>query len=456
MFQGFRAWFKVKILRRHSREIKRLREFVYLDEVSVTSLLSSILGAIPSEITESLTKSTRSEFSGGGEYKVSATLKANAGVKREITRTSDYQVLRKASIQATFKDLYASVESSLVLRSGRLPELKSAVKRRIRNVKPGDSDVIPWIIDGANMKRGQLLELQVELRADAIFRTSTIISSMTNIIGQSPALAAEVDTHEMRTAIEVNGFIQELMAGLIPIKCRVLDYEISRIDGREFIVHSQLFSELPAAYRQRRKPLYLAGVVEEALFWKDIRRVLFSESVVKVLCRVGRDQVQDSWSPVKLVDVLKEVIPDMESAMDDFGPSALMALSGGVDDNSEASQLRHAALIRYGELLVDSQGITMPDQLRQRIEQIAFSGASRMGSVTANREVFGEVAHCVSSGLSCQFAPDDLARMRGEALAQHGLMVDGSLSVRPNNSSVRLGDPANGSFIDAEIVAIYW
>ncbi|MFD3499927.1 hypothetical protein [Streptomyces sp. NPDC058678] len=453
--QRFKVWFRLKILRRGVREMKRLREFIYLDEVSVTSLLASILGAIPSEITEKLTNSTRSEISGGGEYKASMA-KVNAGVKREITRTSDYQVLRKASIQATFRDLYARLETSLVLRSGPLPELKPAMLRKIRHSSTGSSGISPWIVDGASLKRGQLLELQVELRADAIFRTSTIISSMTNIIGQSPALAAEVDTHEMRTAIEVNGFIQELMAGLIPIKCRVLDYEISNVNGRNFLVHSDLFPELPVAYRRIRKPLHLVGVVEEALFWKDIRRVLFSSSPVKVLCRVGRDGVQDSWSPVKLVDVLKEVIPDMESAMDDFGPSALRAMTGGVDDGQDVSQLREAALNRYGELLVDSQGETMPGGLRSQIEVISSARASQLGSVAANRLAFQEVAECVSSGIACQFSPDDLARMRGQSLAQFGLMVDGSLSVRPANSSGRLDGDIDGNFIDAEIVAIYW
>ncbi|MFD5815082.1 hypothetical protein [Streptomyces sp. NPDC127038] len=435
--------------------MKRLREFIYLDEVSVTSLLASILGAIPSEITEKLTNSTRSEASGSGEHKFVAG-KVNAGIKREVTRTSDYQVLRKASIQATFKDLYASVESSLALRSGHLPELKPAVRRKIRNASPGGLDIAPWIFDSTELKRGQLLELQVELRADAIFRTSTIISSMTNIIGQSPALAAEIDTQEMRTAIELNGFIQELMAGLIPIKCQVLDYEISSIAGRDYIVHSSLFSELPLIYRRNRKPLHLVGVVEEALFWKDIRRVLFSSSPVKVLCRVGHDRVQDSWSPVKLVDVLKEVIPDMESAMDDFGPSALRALTGGMDDSRDVSQLRQAALIRYAELLIESQGLTMPEALRARITEIASARSSQLGSVIANRTIFREVTECVSDGISHRFASEDLGRLRGQALAQFGLMVDGSLSVRPENSSGRLDETVDGKFIDAEIVAIYW
>ncbi|MYS43318.1 hypothetical protein GTY23_19170 [Streptomyces sp. SID5998] len=423
--------------------------------MSVTSLLASILGAIPSEITEKLTNSTRSEVSGGGEYKAT-TAKANLGVKREVTRTSDYQVLRKASIQATFRDLYANVESTLILRSGPLPEFKAAVRRKIRDAMAGNLEVSPWVVDTANLRRGQLLELQVELRADAIFRISSIISSLTNIVDQSPALAAEIDTLELRTAIEVNGFIREMMAGLIPIKCKILDYEVATLRGRDFVVHSQLFSSFPSTRPLNRKPLYLVGVVEEALFWKDIRRVLFSNSSVRVLCRVGRESVQNAWSPVKLVDVLKEVIPDMETVMDDFGPSALRALTGGVDTNQDVTQLRHAALLRYGELLVDAQGEIMSHDLRSRIQRIADSRSSHMGSVAANRVAFGEIAECVTSELSCRFSPDDLARMRGRALNQYGLMVDGSLSVRPQNSSGRLDDLSSGEFIDAEIVAIYW
>ncbi|MCI4084350.1 hypothetical protein MRQ86_29385 [Streptomyces sp. MMS21 TC-5] len=423
--------------------------------MSVTSLLSSILGAIPSEITEKLTNSTRSEFSGGGEYKTTTT-KANIGAKREITRTTDYQVLRKASIQATFRDLYANVESSLALRSGPLPEFKSRERRDIRDAMAGNSEVSPWIIDAVNLERGQLLELEVELRADAIFRTSTIISSVTNIIDQSPILSAEADTQEMRSAIELNGFIREMMAGLVPIRCKVLDYEVANLGGRDFIIHSQLLSGIPASNMPVRKPLHLVGVVEEALFWKDIRRVLFSNSSVRILCRVAKGQVQESWSPVKLVDVLREVIPDMESVMGDFGPSALRALTGGAENNRDASQLRHAALVRYAELLAEVRGSAMTDSLRSQVERIADFRAPTMGSVSSNRAAFREVTELISNELSVRLPPDTLAEMRAQALSQHGLMIDGSLSVRPDDPSGRLDDLGSANFIDAEIVAIYW
>lgn len=451
MLRRFGTWIWSKISRRGTPELKRLREFIYLDEVSVTSLLSSIRGAIPSEITQKLTRSARTENSGGGEYKTSL-FKVTAGIKREITSTTDYQVLRKASIQATFKDLYANVESSLVLRSTPMTEMTTAERKRIRE----GTETTPWLIKGASLKRGQLLELEVELRADPIFRTSTIIASMANIIGQSPSLSSEVDTQEMRTAIEVNSFIQELMAGLIPIKCQVLDYGVHEIEGQEFLVHSDALPALPEIYRRSRKPIYLVGVVEEGHFWKDIRRVLFSSSSMKVLCRVGRDHLQESWSPVKLVDVLKEVIPDMESAMDEFGPSALRSMTGEASGGNHLTQLRESALIRYGELLVDLQGSTMSDTLRARITQIASARSSELGNVISNRAAFTAVAECVATELSYRFAVEDLARLRAQSFGERGLLVDGSLAVRPENPSGRLDGDLEGKFIDAEIVAIYW
>lgn len=457
MSSRFIAWLKVKVLRRDVRNIKRLREFIYLDEVSVTSLLASILGAIPSEITEKLTNSTRSERSVGVNVGArDAAFKPTAGLKRETTRTNDYQVLRKASIQATFRDLYSNVESSLTLRPDPLPENLSKLKRKIRNSQPDPTAITPWIVPSADLRRGRLLELEVELRADALFRTSTIIASMASIIGQSTALASEADTRELQTASEISGFIRELMSGLIPIKCRALDYDVTSVNGMDLLVRKDLFPHIPEIYRQERKPLYVVGVLEEALFWKDIRRVLFSSSPVRVLCRVGRDEVQDSWSPVKLVDVFREVIPDMDSVMDTLGPSALRAMTGGADPTHDPAQLRRGALLQYGLLIAESQGVTLPDECRVQIESIAATRAGELGTIEGNRSVFGDVANHVSSALACQISREDLARMRSQVLAQSGLILDGSLSIRPESGDGRLEDPQEEKFLDVEIVAIYW
>jgi hypothetical protein len=52
MFEQFKAWRQRRRAAPAERKQNALREFVYLDDVSVTSLLSSRLGAIPSEFTD--------------------------------------------------------------------------------------------------------------------------------------------------------------------------------------------------------------------------------------------------------------------------------------------------------------------------------------------------------------------------------------------------------------------
>src|SRR5436190_1821131 len=107
-----------------------LREFVYLDEVSVTSLLSSRLGKVPSEFSDS------------------------------------------------------------------------------------------------DLRRGRLVEVEVELQADPVFRISAIASAFSELIEGKKRLFAGVDLDAFENVEEINDLLQKLMAGLIPLKCRVTDYVI--------------------------------------------------------------------------------------------------------------------------------------------------------------------------------------------------------------------------------------
>lgn len=83
-----------------------LREFVYLDEVSLLSLLSSQKGEI--------TDSTSEQASEGSEGSIDATVGANPGfvAKAEITsryqttNSSTIQTSRKATVQSRFRDLH--------------------------------------------------------------------------------------------------------------------------------------------------------------------------------------------------------------------------------------------------------------------------------------------------------------------------------------------------------------
>src|SRR4051794_15457514 len=106
---------------RRKRQAKKyasgpLREFVYLDEVSVYSLIASRKGPIATDYRDTTSTLLRSELEG--------TVGANAGVAKsevasriESSQSRETHSVRKAVIQSTFRELYDAEQGQLALRS---------------------------------------------------------------------------------------------------------------------------------------------------------------------------------------------------------------------------------------------------------------------------------------------------------------------------------------------------
>ena len=155
---------------------------MYLDEVSVYSLLASRKGAIATEFTESQTASLNSEVGGslGGGFGVT---KAEVRSRIESAQSRTSQVLRKAIIQTSFKELHDLERPGLRLacarNNSRTPETNSRadLERHLnQHLSTGH------IIDPRTLGRGDLIEVEVVLEADPIFRVSTIITTIREIL----------------------------------------------------------------------------------------------------------------------------------------------------------------------------------------------------------------------------------------------------------------------------------
>ena len=97
--EDVKGWFK-RGNRNRPRPISAepLREFVYLDEVSVYSLLASRKGRISAEFTESQAASLNNEV--GGSFNVGfGGLGSKLGGKSQTAQNQSSQVLSKAVIQ---------------------------------------------------------------------------------------------------------------------------------------------------------------------------------------------------------------------------------------------------------------------------------------------------------------------------------------------------------------------
>ena len=181
------SWLRRKRRRAFTARPGMRREFVYLDEVAVYSILASHKPGIATEFTESETASLNSEVKSSLGVGLGGT-KANLGAKMQASQVEATQVLRKAIIQTSFKELYDAERKSNRLRfhcNADLPEVRSHCDLEELLDSPEMDD---WIVDPHTLHRGEILEVEVELEADPIFRMATIITTFFELMEDNEQL----------------------------------------------------------------------------------------------------------------------------------------------------------------------------------------------------------------------------------------------------------------------------
>ena len=285
-----------------------LREFVYLDEVSVYSILASRKGAIATEFTESQTASLNSDVGGSVSVGFGGT-KAKIDSKMQAGRVQGSQVLRKAIIQTSFKELYDIERASLALSPpapDSVPTVK-AVSDIEETLNPLATD--SWLLDPSAIRRGELLEVEVELEADPIFRMASVITTLRELMEGNEELFGHAITTQLPQMRSMAQVLEGLLVGLVPIRGRLVDYASASIGGRDVLIHRSVLDQINPDARPETQTAYVVGVAERDLFWKDIRRILFSNARYTVFCRLATEGLADRWHPVKVADVLVGIVP---------------------------------------------------------------------------------------------------------------------------------------------------
>ncbi len=455
----FRNW---RMRRRRRRAARRggkgsLREFVYLDEVSVYSLIASRKGAVPSEINESESALIRSD--------IAAKAAANAGLAKgevssslEAQQSSGTQVVRKALVQSTFKELFDLERPNLPLHvdplSGPPPPLKDAAAL-LHHARTASS---VWAALAQELRRGTLLEFEVELEAEGIFRMNAIMNAFFEIVDENPKLLGSASLPNLVDGYMTNQLLERLLVGLVPIRGRAVDYRSVMIDSTELIVHQAVLDGMGDSDLTVR-PLYVVGVTERDLFWRDIRRVLFSHSRYSVLCRLGRDGPQSSWTPVKLVDVLKEVSSDLGSSIQEIGGylDRHHGLGSAGNDDQDRDAAMQKALTAYANDIVRQYGHEPSNGgLGVLNGPLSESHGGTYDTREGRRAAFTELTKRLESQFDFQAEPLVTAQLREAALDAAGFDLEGNL---PDQVQVEEQDESPSQdprYLDSNIVAIYW
>jgi hypothetical protein len=460
---SIRGWWKRRIRRsRRSKAAKQnrdkpLREFVYLDEVSVFSLMASRIGALATEFTESESTSLSTEVK--SRVGASAAV-AKAEVASSLTagESSETQIMRKSTVQSTFKELLDYVGEELVLKpssaDGQVPTVRQAGDLLALAGKDAD-----WVVDTQDLTRGRLVEVDVELEADDHFRASALLSTILDFLDTLPQMPEGLDTDGVLGAVTGTRMLEMLLAGLVPLRGRSIDYVHLTLEGRELIVRRPLLDQVPDL-RAEARDLVVVGVAERELFWRDIRRVLFSNSRFRMLCRVGRDGAQLDWNPVKMLDMLGAALPPLRDAVDEI-PALLASMGDESDGPDPVEDQMRIALEHYAVELtaVYEHPLTMNDLAARGLPTSAQVNVAAYGTFEERRAAFAELTGTLADELGFATTADRLETMRSAALVDAGALPPGSAAppvLVMEHDEKTDSDAEAVRYLDCEFVAIYW
>jgi hypothetical protein len=430
-----------------------LREFIYLDEVSLTSLYASKLGEIKDHISEDISRAEQAELA--AEFSAAAVMgKASINPRFQTSNARSMQTTRKAVIQslfAEFRNFDQKVhfsDSGTISPENQLPENRIEFNSISEISSNADGK---YALLAKQLKRGDLIEIKVELAVDEIFKISTLVSEFLEMAKSTPELVEMAGVEQQLQDVKpAHSFFQHLLSGLIPLRSRAIDYCVVRSESEEYIVRKDAVTN----FHGEIFPLEVVGVTEHLSYWKDIRRVLFSSSEFTMLCRVSRTGIHQSWTPVKMVDLLDLVTPIFREQVDSF--KNISFDSTALPQSLDHGDLAKALTFFYREYVTHIKGTTSEseqDVLEFISGQIIKVDAK---SIIGQNEAFRNLEEYLDGAMKTSMTPVEILELRKEARLHGGLKV---LADSAQNNTVIVqnnNDTSKNRIIDTEIIAIYW
>ena len=422
-----------------------LREFVYLDETSLRSLLSSQIGEVTDTTSRAISDGTLNEASGGIGLKAPVNVQMNT--RFQTTNSNTRQTSSKASVQSWFRELLQQPGLRLVKPIAEVSPAQTM--EALRAVL--DKSIL---ISATDLTRGSLVEFSVRLKADPVYHLGTVVSEFAGMVEDHPDLmTSNLSLDTFKEGLMVNKILQRLLVGLVPVRGEVIDYRVVEIEGAEHVVHVKALEGLEIETR----PLEIVGVTDQFAYWKDIRRVLFSEAEFTVLCRVSRGGLQRTWTPVKLADLFAALTPGLVDQLNEAALSPLLPKPRV--RATDARELRlGVALQLYASAMVSAAGTTLTDEQNARIEQRIYETSDRSWSASAQRSAFTAVADELRQVADIRVDPDIDLSLRERARILSGLPLFPSLEPKEAADSAPqlLSEGSVTRLLDVEVVAIYW
>ncbi len=417
-----------------------IREFVYLDEVAVTSMVSSLLGTVMESSTESVTREILAELATSHDAKVpfySGSVSGKVGGNLGSGRS----VHRKANIQAIFSELEGELQGRYCLRANKS---QSEQATHTASLSLDEALRRGWAVAVDDLARGKPFEVDVELGLDESYSILALIETFNDFASEQELIGEEA-AEAFRPAQSLGRVLRMMMGGLVPLDCTLPDLRVVSRSGSDFLVNTAMVPGLGVGSAAR--PVRLVAICEETLFWKDIRRVAFERGRYRITGRIARSGLQRTWSPIKMSEVIRRYAPEVARELDALPTTMAEAMHAGIATANSISPGLINALECFESSLAAKRGLHKGDSSMDELVRMINPGLS-YDTPDEWRPLFDKASRYLADKWVTEFSPEELLEARA------GLLPEGPRTAVPGvrNES----GSADGLYLEADIIAIHW
>lgn len=420
----------------------RHREFIYLDEVSVISLLAGLQGEIKESVTNTLARADETSVSASIAGPGNA---ASLGSKFGSTRTTTNEVVRRAVIQSTFRDLWQR-DIGVLLHD--TTGMKEKVRKPIADLADLERSMprlkkSKLVVALNDIRRGDLVEMDLAIEADQFFKMVTVGSTFLDLMEGRESLFG-VSANDLRQVAPMIEVLKELSVGLVPVRGLSTSHCVIDLGGESLVIAKVLLT--PGLLAESR-PLELVGFAESGSFWRDLRRTLFSGATYTAYARVERAVLETPWTPIKIADLLESVSPGLRDEV----AAPFEKLSAGLrsaDEDSDADELARFQLEGFADELRSALDIQVDGTVLESVIVASGRDVAEAATLVDQRRAFESVAVAIGGA---DIDRDTLLTVRSNWMTRTPDEVESMTGERPD--TVLSNSPVQ---VEVGFVALYW
>ncbi len=433
---------------RNRSPLSPIREFVYLNETSVESLLASADGEILVQRTSTASRSSEASLTAGLSGKTPIG-KASFAPALKTSKGSEVQELRKSVAQSAFARFRDRNAHQFTIR----PVNALTISRRGRKLlKATDGSALKKYKQGirvSDLKRGDLLEIETDLVAADIYKARTAISAVADVMDAYPSFASIELRDQLRAARPVTALIDSLNGDSIPVFGQNPSIGLQKIDGELWILNKAGISTGDDATK-----LSLEAQTLEPWFWGDTARILFRPERYTMLCRVINPSLSEAPSSSYIGAILGTIDSSLATTVDAMGSMFLGAMREGHHKSTETTAFQTTSLevinnyvSKLGEHM-PSAPLALPSEMRGSMSRVNIKQLTPESQV----DFFGALDEAL--GVTDEdISPQVKVAIRDAVRTEHRLWP---WSRDPSTPSTQSEPPTSNAYLEVAIVAVYW